>query len=196
MILRPPTSAVLSELLDEAPPDRVTIGWIMNTLHDRSFGLVLFLLALIALVPGLSMFIGVLLVLPAGQMILARDHPILPGMLARRSLPTRRFARLIDRVVPVLRWIEALIRPRWPLPLVATKRLVGGAVLLLGLTLVAPIPLSNVVPALAIMLIALAYLEEDGVMLAIALLVALVSLAMTAALVWAAIVGIEFLDRL
>jgi hypothetical protein len=33
-----------------------------------------------------------------------------------------------------------------------------------------PIPLSNVVPALVIALISLAYLEEDGVLLSIALL--------------------------
>jgi hypothetical protein len=35
-----------------------------------------------------------------------------------------------------------------------------------------PIPLSNVVPVLVIALISLAYLEEDGVLLSIALLAA------------------------
>ena len=196
MSARAPTSAVLSALLEDAPPDHVTIGWVMNSLHERSFGLVLFLLALIALVPGLSGFIGVLLALPAWQMIAVRHNPVLPGFIARRRLPTRRFSRLIDRVVPVLRRIETLIRPRWPTPFEATKRVVGGVVLLLGLTLVAPIPFSNIVPSIAIMLIALAYLEEDGVMLAIALAIALVSLSITAALVWATVAGIEFLDRL
>jgi hypothetical protein len=39
-----------------------------------------------------------------------------------------------------------------------------------------PIPLSNVVPALVIGLISLAYHEEDGVLLSIALLVAVIVL--------------------
>jgi hypothetical protein len=40
-----------------------------------------------------------------------------------------------------------------------TKRVVGGAILLVGTLLFAPIPLSNVPPALVIILLSLAYLE-------------------------------------
>jgi hypothetical protein len=50
----------------------------------------------------------------------------------------------------VLRYLEKLIHPRWPTPLDATKRLVGAVVVLLNITLLfTPVPLSNVVPALA-----------------------------------------------
>ena len=191
---RVPTSAVLGRLLEDAP-EEVTIGWIMGSLRERSFGMVMFLLGLIALVPGLSALVGALLVVPAGQMMLARHSPALPAFVARRRLPTRRFSRLIGTIIPLLRWIEKLIRPRWATPIKLTKRVVGAVILLLGLTLVAPIPLSNVIPAVAIMLIALGYLEEDGVMLAIALAVALASVSMTAGLIWATVAGIVFLDR-
>jgi len=65
--------------------------------------------------------------------------------------------------------------PRWHTPLQATKRLVGAVVVILSATLVfSPIPLSNVLPALVIVLISLAYLEEDGLLLLIALLAALI----------------------
>ena len=87
-------------------------------------------------------------------------------------------------VVPVLRWLERFIRPRWTTPLEATKRVVGGTVLLLGASLLAPVPLSNVPPALAIVLIAFAYLEEDGILLCVALAVALIMLAAAAAVAW------------
>lgn len=196
MKARVPTSVVLQGLLEEAPPDHVTLGWVMDSLHERSFGVVMFLLALIALVPGLSIVMGVLLAVPAVQMILARHSPALPRFVAERRLPTRRFARLIGRITPLLRRIEKLIRPRWPTPFEATKRVVGAVILLLGLTLVGPIPFAHIIPALVIMLVALAYLEEDGVMLCIALSIALFSLSITAATVWAAVAGIEFLDRL
>jgi len=43
---------------------------------------------------------------------------------------------------------------------------------------------------------AYAYIEEDGIALCIALVAALVSLAIVAATVWAALRGIDFLDRL
>ena len=53
--------------------------------------------------------------------------------------------------------------------------------------LLAPVPLSNVAPALAVALIAFATLEEDGALLAVALAVALVMLAVAAAAAWEAV---------
>ena len=49
-----------------------------------------------------------------------------------------------------------------------------------------PIPLSNVVPALVIALISLAYLEEDGLLLSIALLAAVIVLTVELMAVWEA----------
>jgi hypothetical protein len=196
MAARLPTSVILNDLLEDAPADHVTLSWVISRLQERSFGLVMLLLALIALVPGLSTFIGVLLIVPAIQMILARHSPVLPRFVAERRLQTRRLASLIARILPVLRRIESVIRPRWTTPFETTKRVVGLIILLLSVTLVAPIPLSHVIPSFAIMLVALAYLEEDGVMLSVALAIAISSLAITAATVWATIAGIEFLDRL
>ena len=40
----------------DAPPDDVTIAWLLGSLHKRSFGLVMLLIALVGLVPGVSVF--------------------------------------------------------------------------------------------------------------------------------------------
>jgi len=87
----------------------------------------------------------------------------------------------------VPRALERVVRPRWPTPFGATKRAVGGAVLLLGAGLFVPVPLSNVPPAAAIALIAFAYLERDGLLLCAALTAALAVLALAAALGWEAL---------
>ena len=191
-----PTSAVLQRLLSEAPPDHVSVGWIMEQLEERSFGLLMFLLAVIALVPGLSTFIGVLFAVPAYQMIVARRSPALPRIATARRLPTRRFAQVVERIAPVLQRAETLVRPRWPRPFRTTKRIVGIAILLLGLTLALPVPFGHILPAFVIMIVALAYLEEDGVVLCLGLALALVSFSITAAAGWGAVAGIEWLDRL
>src|ERR1039458_1079905 len=66
----------------------------------------------------------------------------------------------------------------------------GTVVAILNTTLVfTPIPLSNVVPALVIALISLAYLEEDGLLLSIALLASGIVLAVEFAAVWETILG-------
>lgn len=188
-----PTSDILRDLLDEAPRDAVALGWIFERLHERSFGPVMLLLALLAMVPGVSPIAGALIIWIAGQMILARPRATLPRFVARQTVPTARFARLIERMVPVLRWLERLIRPRWSTPFTMTTSVVGMVLLLLGVSLFSPVPLSNLLPALVIMGMALAYLERDGVMLAIATAIACVSLIATAATVWATVSGIQFL---
>jgi hypothetical protein len=60
----------------------------------------------------------------------------------------------------------------------------------------APIPLTNVVPALVIALISLAYLEEDGLVLSIGLLAALVVLTAAVAAVWETVLGVKWLSGL
>ena len=191
------TSVLLQRLHDEMPADRFTLGWLMHSLHKRSFGIIMLLLALVAIAPGLSIVAGLLLMIPAYQMIAGKPAPVFPHRVAMHSLPTRYLATVLQRSVPVLRYLEKLIHPRWHTPLEATKRTVGVVVLMLSGTLVfIPIPLSNVVPALTIALISLAYLEEDGGLLAIALLAALVLLSVVAVAGWEMAAGTKWLiDR-
>lgn len=166
----------------------------MEQLGERSFGLTLFLMAVIAFVPGASTVIGLLIAWPAVQMILGHNTAVLPRFIARRKVGVESLTRVIRIVTPRLKWVERLIRPRWSTSFHAAKRLTGIAMLLLGLTLILPVPFSQVVPALIIMLLALAYLEEDGGALLVALVAALCSLAVTAAAVWGAVETIDWLD--
>ena len=173
-----PTSVLLQRLHDEAPTDHFTLGWVMRSLHKRGFGLILLLLSLVAIAPGVSIVAGLLLAIPAFEMIAGQPAPVFPRRIAARPLPARHLAALVQRAVPVLRYLEKFIHPRWPTPLEATKRLVGAVVMLLNITLLfTPVPVSNVVPALVIALISLAYLEEDGLLLSIALLASVIVLA-------------------
>jgi hypothetical protein len=188
---------VLQRLHDEAPTDHFTLGWLMGRLRRRSFGIIMLLLALVAMAPGVSIIAGLLLMIPAFQMIAGQPAPIFPRRIAARPLPTRHLAALVQRAVPVLRYLEKAIHPRWPTPLEATKRLVGTIIVILNTTMVfTPIPLSNVVFALVIALISLAYVEEDGLLLLIALLVAVVVLTIELAVVWETVVGAKWIVSL
>jgi hypothetical protein len=155
------------------------------------------LIALAAIVPGLSIVAGLVLMIPAFQMIAGKSAPAFPSRVAARSLPTRHLAAVVQRSVPVLRYLERVVHPRWHSPLGPTKRLVGAVVVMLSATLVfIPIPLSNVVPALVISSISLAYIEEDGVLLSISLLAAVIVLTVAAAAVWETVVGAKWIISL
>lgn len=189
-----PTSEVLRDLFDQVPDD-VTPTWLIENLRERSFGIVLLLLGLLSLLPGASAVVGILLLYPAWQLIQARATPSLPRFIAHRRLPGEKIKRLADRVQWPLRMLERIVRPRWPAIFSVARRAVGATILLLAVTLLWPFPLSNIAPALAIMLLAFAYLEEDSALLIIALIAAIASLATTAATVFAAIRTTGWLDR-
>ena len=191
-----PTSTVLQELLLKAPADFVTLEWLIGELRERSFGFVLLLMALVALIPGGSTFIGVFLLYPAVQMIMTRQAPALPRFVAGRRISTQRLTVVIRRAAVALKHAERFIRPRWRTPFQATKRVVGVVILALAPTLVWPFPFSHIIPTLVIMLLALAYLEEDGVLLCVGLAMAVVSLAITAITIWAGIKATNLLTPL
>jgi hypothetical protein len=185
MTTRIPTSALLDGLLRDADAERVTLRWLVDRLGDRSFGLVMLLLALLGTMPGASAIVAPLLaIFLAVQMMLGHAGPAFPRRVAERSVPTQGLARTLGRAVPMLRAIEGFIHPRWPTPFEATKRGVGLVVLLLGMMLLAPIPLSNFPPALVIALLAIAYLEEDGILLCVALAASALLLAVAAGAIW------------
>jgi hypothetical protein len=166
----------------------------MEQLGRRSFGLTLIVMAVIGFLPGASTVVGLLIAWPAVQMILGHDTAVLPRLIARRKVDVDRLARVIRILTPRLAWVERLVRPRWPTPFEATKRLTGMTMLLLGMTMISPLPFSHVVPALVVMLLALAYLEEDGIALLIALTAALASLGITAAAIWGTVETVDWLD--
>jgi hypothetical protein len=187
---------MLEELVKEAPPDYVTLAWLTGSLRERSFGLVMLIMALAGPVPEASTFIGILLEFPAVQMILGREAPGLPRFITSRRVPTRQVVRLFHRAIPLLKRMEKVIRRRWRTPFETTKRIVGVIALLLAATLVWPFPFSHIISALVIMLIYFAYLEEDGALLCLSLAAALSSLAITSATVWATIRATGLLEHL
>jgi hypothetical protein len=182
--VRVTTSAVLEDLLRQAPADQVTLEWIVASLRERSFGVVILILALVGLLPGGSLPIALLLPIPAVQLILARSEPRLPRFIAKRRVAVPRLARLVARITPVLRRLERFVRPRWIAEFHATERVVGIAILLMAASILSPFPFSHVIPLLVTILIAFAYLEDDGLLLCIGLVAAAASLAITIAMLW------------
>src|SRR5271165_3874059 len=190
-----PTSVVLARLIHNAPAGQVTLAWLMDHLHTRSFGIILLLLGVCGLLPVVSPIAGLLLFIPAFQMIRARPAPIFPRWVAERPIATDKLADMLMRIIPALRYLERFIRPRWPTPFETTKRVIGGFVLLLGVSLLAPLPLSNIPISLTIILVAFAYLEEDGVLVVVALTISLGLFAAEAAALWSTLAAMLWLAR-
>jgi hypothetical protein len=188
------TSAVLRTLIDEAPADTFTLRWLIGNLPHRSFGAIMLLLAIIAMVPVISIPAGLLIAALAVQIILGYRVPIFPHRLMSHPLPSHYLKVLEQYAIPTLTQLETAVRPRWPELLHGTRRLAGVVVLLLTVILLTfPLPLSNIPPAAIIALFALADTEQDGLLLSIALALAVILLALVFAAVLGLVDGAEWL---
>ncbi len=185
----------LAETHDERP---VTVREVTDALGDRSFGLVLMVLALPAwipvLPPGVPSLFGAAIVAIAAQMIVGRPVPWLPGFAARLSLPSDRFRRLVERAAPWLARVETVCRPR-------LRSVTGGIparmialwIAILALAICVPVPMTNSGPALSIAVIALGLLERDGLIVLGGTMLGLVSLAVSIAFWGGAYLGVRWL---
>jgi hypothetical protein len=123
---------------------------------------------MLATTPVGSTLAGLILAVMAVQLIVGRTQPVFPHFIMTRRLPTNQLLWVGARAIHVLKYLEKLIHPRWPRTFEVAKRAVGVMVLLLtAVLLLTPVPLSNVVPAMVISLIALAYVEQDGLFLSV-----------------------------
>src|ERR1700731_3217369 len=89
-----PSSRVLEDLLHQAPPECFTLGWLMSALHQRSFGIVVLFLGLLATAPIGSTVPGLMLAAVPLQMIAGRRELFFPQFITARNLPTRYLFRV------------------------------------------------------------------------------------------------------
>jgi hypothetical protein len=172
------TSVLLRRLVAEAPSDYFTLSWLVGYLPKRSFGVILLFLAMIAILPVISIPARFLIIILTAQIILGYRAPALPSKWMERHLRSSYLQRLQRHAIPALEHIEIVVKPRWPILLTTTRRFSAFiAMLLTLLSLIAPFPLSNVPPDIICVLMALAYTEHDGFLLIVALVLALMLLA-------------------
>ena len=92
----------------------------------------------------------------------------------------------LGRFSPLLARAERLLRPRLLfVTSIAGERVIGGLCLVLALVLALPIPLGNMLPAIAISLMALGVLERDGVWVIGGAVIGALSLVVVWGVVWA-----------
>jgi hypothetical protein len=166
-----PASLILQEINDQPPTGPVTLQWLMARLHQQSFGMMALILAIAAAAPGISVLAGLLLLVVSFQMVIGFSELKFPNWIARRELPTRHVDIVMKHAIPILGYLEKAIYPRLATSPGTTRRVVGVVIFVLTVRLLlAPLPLSNILPAVLIAFISLTYLEQDGLLLIVGLL--------------------------
>jgi len=177
-------SAELRELVDRFQDRPVRLADITEVLKGRGYDLLLILLTIPFLtpipLPFLSTPFGLIIAL-AGLRLALGQKPWWPRRLLAKELPPQFLSRLLRASGRIVRIIEYCVRPRWSFisgwpPF---QRASGALVCLSGLLLLLPIPVpfTNTLPAISILILASSALERDGFFFLLGLLVFAVAVA-------------------
>lgn len=163
-------SAILHRLAHEFAERPLGFAELVQVTQGRAFDVLLIFLSLPFLtpvpLPFLSTALGSMMVLIGFRLALGQ-RPWLPRQMLERKIEGQNLVRLLKAGSHILRWLEILLRPR--LQFVHStwifQRLAGVLIAISGffLLLPLPIPLSNLLPASTVLLLAASALERDGV---------------------------------
>lgn len=191
-------SEVLNRIAGDTTRERIAVGDLLKAMQERAFGPLMLIFALpnaLPTPPGTSSVLGAPLVFLTAQLALGRS-PWLPPIISRRSIARKDFAAFVAKATPWLARAEGLLRPR--LGVLAhppAENIVGLMCFVLAVVLVLPIPLGNMLPALAICILALGILERDGIWIVVGMALAVASLGVVWGVVWAFVKAGLFLLR-
>lgn len=167
-------SQQLGHLAADAPSQTVTLDWVLDRLNERAFGLFLLVLALPCCIPflyGIPQVVALPLMLVSVQILLGRRSPWLPAKLGARTVSKEALQSLSDRAGPWLRKIEAVSRPRLTaLSRPPVDRLVGLGLVLFSASILVPLPGTNSVPGVAVVIVSMGLLQRDGILILLGLL--------------------------
>lgn len=185
----------LSMLLTTLPEDGegpVSLDLVIRHFGRRSLGALLFVLALpniFPMPPGASIVLGFPLLLIAPQLAAGAMTPWAPASIRKIAFDRAALRRLCERATPWVVRVEHLTRRRLTFMFGHAGDIVMGIICtLLAAILILPLPLGNVMPGLALAVLALSLVQRDG-LLAIAgyvlTLAAIAVLVLTGGAVWA-----------
>ncbi len=164
--------------------DQMSLGELVATLGDRSFGwciLVFTLLNFVPFPPGTDMILSLPVLMLTAQMVLGFDSVWLPGFVSRIRIGRRGFQKLVMRFGPMMRRIEKVIRPRHEWVFTApAERMLGAFLFLVGIALFAPIPFSGYLTALTLCIASIGMIERDGLVTLAGAALGLVAIIVTA----------------
>ena len=165
-------------LANRAQEPNLTLRTLTERLGDRTFGMLLVLVAILSAVPVVSMIAGALVALLGLQMAAGMTRAWLPRSILDRQLPGETVRVALLAFEPKVRAAERLVRPRWQFteaPIV--DRINGLIIALLGIIIALPIPLTNIGPAFVVIFMGIGLMERDGLVQLSAVVLALAATA-------------------
>lgn len=161
-----PFSQVIEDIGAKDDP-KLYLGELVNAFGERGFGALMLFFGLlsvaIGIIPGTTTILGMPLLLMGLQLAIRQDQLWLPRWALKRWIERETYRQGVEKVLPRLRKMERLSRPRLSIMTSELSEvLIGVATFILAFILILPLWGGNLVPALIISTFGFGLLQRDG----------------------------------
>lgn len=165
-------SSILQNVIDNHHfSHELSIDELTAIFKYRSFSILILIFAVFsviptAIIPGVSAVVGLPITLLGLQLGIGMDHPWIPKSIAKKKIKKATIQKIFTKIKPKIVMIEKLLKPRWAL--FSAKFflcLIGWSFVTLGILLMLPLPFTNMLFGLFILLLSIGLMEKDGIVL-------------------------------
>jgi len=188
------TTQVLEDVVKNSSADRISINDIVDAMEGVGFGLTMMIFAfgvIIPMPPPIPGIISIPLVIFSLQMMAGYTSPKLPKRFSKISIKRKLLATLVQKSAPYIRIVERVLRQRLIfMTTMKAERVIGFFTFLFSGFVLLPMPLSNFLPGLGVLIISFGLLGKDGLLVLLGIIVGLVGMMVSLLVVF---LGFEFL---
>ncbi|PZO86951.1 MAG: hypothetical protein DI626_05175 [Micavibrio aeruginosavorus] len=192
-------SDLLTELKNRFEGQDVRMSDILEGFHERGFGFFLLLMGLFCIIPIPTFGLKSLVCLPMGLLTLQQAlgfHTLwMPDIIRRKVVRKDIFEAFMDHAFKWTAKLETIAKPRYAhMTQGIFSYLIGITGTLMVACIIMPLPLTNTVPAIGVILMSVGVLVRDGLAVLIGMIVGtLWSLAWFAAFFYLGAKGLEMM---
>ena len=188
------TTQVLEDVVKNSSADRISINDIVDAMEGVGFGLAMMIFAfgvIIPMPPPIPGIISIPLVIFSLQMMAGYASPKLPKRFSKISIKRKLLATLVQKSAPYIRIVERILRQRLIfMTTMKAERVIGFFTFLFSGFVLLPMPLSNFLPGLGVLIISFGLLGKDGLLVILGIAVGLIGMMISLLVVF---LGFEFL---
>lgn len=188
---------ILETVVKKTSADKISINDLIAAMDAGGFGIIMLIFSLPMIFPLPPPFPSIFSIPPvifSMQMMFGYRAPKLPKKFGDMSIKRAILASLVEKSVYYLKKAEKLLRPRlYFLSTGVSERVIGFFTFVFSISVLLPLPLSNFIPGVGILITSFGLVGKDGIMIIIGILIGITGIIITTA---ATFFGVEFIFKM
>lgn len=191
---RPVTTEILEDVVKKTTTDKISINDLIIAMDAGGFGLIMTIFSLpiiIPLPPPFPSLISIPMVIFSFQMMIGYKSPRLPKKLSNLSVSRNILATMVEKSSPYIRKAETFVKPR--LSMLSSdwfRQIIGFFCFIFSMSVLLPMPLSNFIPGMGVLIASFGLLGRDGIIILLGLIIGCIGIVVTTV---AVLLGVEAL---